>query len=260
MFKGEDVMQTVGNITGYVDLAQILLYVFWLFFAGLIWYLVTENHREGYPMESSSSGRAVVKGFPIPAPKTFLLEGGKTVTVPDLTRKEPAYNAVATNRSSGSPIEPKGNAMTAAIGPGAYTMREDVPERTSHGVPLIQPLRIANDYTVAPQDVDPRGLPVMAGDGKQGGTVKDIWIDSAEMMFRYLEVEIAGGRTVLLPITFSLIRRNQVEVHALYARHFADVPALKNPDQVTKLEEEKISAYYGAGTLYADAQRSEPLI
>jgi photosynthetic reaction center H subunit len=150
--------------------------------------------------------------------------------------------------------------MIASVGPGAYTMREDVPERTSHGVPLIQPLRIASDYTVAAQDVDPRGLPVMAGDGKQGGTVKDIWIDSAEMMFRYLEVEIAGGRTVLLPITFSLIRRNQVEVHAVYARHFADVPALKNPDQVTKLEEEKISAYYGAGTLYADAKRSEPLI
>lgn len=253
-------MQTVGNITGYIDLAQIMLYVFWIFFAGLIWYLVAEGHREGYPMESSSSGRAVVKGFPIPSPKTFLLEGGRSVTVPDLTRKEPAYNAVATNPSSGSPIEPKGDAMMAAVGPGAYVMREDVPERTTHGVPLIQPLRIASDFTVAPQDVDPRGLPVMAGDGKQGGTVKDIWIDSAEMMFRYLEVEVAGGRTVLLPMTFSLIRRNQVEVHAVYARHFADVPGLKNPNEVTKLEEEKISAYYGGGTLYADAKRSEPLI
>jgi len=253
-------MQTVGNITGYIDLAQIMLYVFWIFFAGLIWYLVMENHREGYPMESSSSGRAVVKGFPIPEPKTFLLEGGKSVTVPDLTRKEPAYNAVATSPSSGSPIEPRGDAMNAAVGAGAYASREDVPERTSHGEPLIQPLRIAKDYTVAHQDVDPRGLPVMAGDGKQGGTVKDIWIDSAEMMFRYLEVEIAGGRTVLLPTTFSLIRRNQVEVHAVYARHFAAVPALKNPDQITKLEEEKISAYYGGGTLYADVHRSEPLI
>jgi photosynthetic reaction center H subunit len=253
-------MQTVGNITGYVDIAQILLYVFWIFFAGVIWYLVTENHREGYPMESSSSGRAVVKGFPIPAPKTFLLEGGKSVTVPDLTRKEPAYNAVAFSPSAGSAIAPKGDAMTAGVGPGAYVLREDVPEMTTHGEPLIQPLRIASDFTVAHQDVDPRGLPVMAGDGKQGGTVKDIWIDSAEMMFRYLEVEIDGGRTVLLPITFSLIRRNQVEVHAVYACHFAAVPALKNPDQVTKLEEEKISAYYGAGTMYADAQRSEPLI
>jgi photosynthetic reaction center H subunit len=219
-----------------------------------------ENHREGYPMESGSSGRAVIKGFPIPEPKTFLLEGGRSVTVPDLTRKEPAYNAVASHPSSGSPIEPTGDAMTAAVGAGAYSNREDVPERTTHGVPLIQPLRIASDFSVAPQDVDPRGLPVMAGDGKQGGTVKDIWIDSAEMMFRYLEVEITGGKTVLLPITFSLIRRNQVEVHAIYARHFAAVPTLKNPDQVTKLEEEKITAYYGGGTLYADATRSEPLI
>jgi len=253
-------MQTVGNITGYIDLAQILLYVFWIFFAGLIWYLVLEGHREGYPMESGSSGRAVIKGFPIPEPKTFLLEGGRRVTVPDLTRKEPAYNAVASHPSSGSPIEPTGDAMTAAVGAGAYSNREDVPERTTHGVPLIQPLRIASDFSVATQDVDPRGLPVMAGDGKQGGTVKDIWIDSAEMMFRYLEVEITGGKTVLLPITFSLIRRNQVEVHAIYARHFAAVPALKNPDQVTKLEEEKITAYYGGGTLYADVTRSEPLI
>jgi photosynthetic reaction center H subunit len=38
------------------------------------------------------------------------------------------------------------------------------------------------------------------------------------------------------------------------------VPALRHPDQITKLEEEKISAYYGGGTLYADAKRSEPLI
>jgi photosynthetic reaction center H subunit len=51
-----------------------------------------------------------------------------------------------------------------------------------------------------------------------------------------------------------------VEVHAIYARHFTAVPGLRNPDQITKLEEEKISAYYGGGTLYADPQRSEPLI
>ena len=252
-------MQTVGNITGYIDLAQILLYVFWLFFAGLIWYLVMENHREGYPMESSSSGRAVVKGFPIPEPKTFLLEGGRSITVPDLSRQEPSYSAFV-GGPSGSPIDPKGDAMTAGVGAGAYTLREDVPELTSHGQPLIQPLRIATDFSVASQDVDPRGLPVMAGDGKQCGTVKDIWVDSAEMMFRYLEVEIAGGKTVMLPIPFALIRRNQVEVHAVYARHFAAVPALQNPEQITKLEEEKISAYYGGGTLYADVKRSEPLI
>ena len=34
-------MQT-GAITGYIDVAQIALYVFWVFFAGLIYYLQRE--------------------------------------------------------------------------------------------------------------------------------------------------------------------------------------------------------------------------
>lgn len=253
-------MQTVGNITGYIDLAQILLYVFWIFFAGLIFYLALENHREGYPMESSSNNRVVVKGFPIPEPKTFLLEGGKQVTVPDLARGEPAVQAKPLSPASGEPLVPSGEAMDSGVGPGAYALREDEIERTHHGDPLIQPLRVASEYSVAKQDVDPRGLPVVGGDGKPGGTVKDIWIDSAEMMFRYLEVDVGDGHSVLLPMAFASVRRNQVEVHAIYAKHFRQVPSLRHPDQVTKLEEEKISAYYGGGTLFADAQRSEPLI
>jgi photosynthetic reaction center H subunit len=38
------------------------------------------------------------------------------------------------------------------------------------------------------------------------------------------------------------------------------VPTTKHPDQITLLEEEKITAYFGAGTLYAEPKRSEPLI
>ena len=38
---------------GNVDLAQISLYAFWLFFAGLVIYLQRENMREGYPLELS---------------------------------------------------------------------------------------------------------------------------------------------------------------------------------------------------------------
>jgi photosynthetic reaction center H subunit len=41
---------------------------------------------------------------------------------------------------------------------------------------------------------------------------------------------------------------------------FAAVPATGRPDKVTMLEEEKIAAYYGGGTLYATPQRAEPLI
>lgn len=256
-------MQTVGNITGYIDLAQVMLYIFWLFFAGLIYYLVREGHREGYPMESDSLGRAVITGWPIPEPKTFKLANGKSVTVPELDRLEPAYAAQSTHPSPGSPIEPIGNPMLSGAGPGAWSMRADVPDMTMHGEPLIRPLRLMTDYNVARQDVDPRGLPVIGGDGKAGGVVRDIWLDSAEMMFRYLEVETqtqSGTRRVLLPLPFARVRRNQIEVNSIYGLHFADVPGLRNPDQVTMLEEEKISAYYGGGTLYADPSRGEPLL
>ena len=44
------------------------------------------------------------------------------------------------------------------------------------------------------------------------------------------------------------------------ARHFAQVPGLQNPDQVTFLEEDQITAYYGGGTLYAEPSRLGPLL
>ncbi len=214
-------------------------------------------------MESDSNGRAVVKGWPIPDPKTFKLEGGRSVTVPDLHRGEPPLGGRPANTSSSTPLEPLSDGMRDAVGPGAYALREDVPEMTIHGAPVIQPLRTAAGYGVAAQDTDPRGLPVMGADGKQGGIVKDIWVDSAEMLFRYLEVETnvnGATRNVLLPIPFARIRRNQVEVNAIYGMHFANVPGTRHPDQVTKREEDQISAYYGGGTLYADPARSEPLM
>ncbi len=50
------------------------------------------------------------------------------------------------------------------------------------------------------------------------------------------------------------------EIDALYAQHFADVPQTKSTDEITLLEEEKISAYYCGGKLYASADRQEPLL
>ena len=41
---------------GNFDLAQLSLYLFWLFFAGLVIYLQRENMREGYPLESEQGG------------------------------------------------------------------------------------------------------------------------------------------------------------------------------------------------------------
>ena len=252
-----------GAITGYVDLAQIILYLFWIFFAGLIYYLVREGHREGYPMESDSLGTAVIKGWPVPEPKTYKLADGHSVTVPDLTRGEPAVSVRSTAVAPGSPVEPVGDPMLSGAGAGAWSNRADTPDLTAHGEVKIVPLRVATAYQVSENDPDPRGLPVMGGDGQRAGTVCDIWLDQSEMLFRYLEVETSaahGARRVLLPIPFARIRRTEVEVNSIFARHFAQVPATRHPDQVTFLEEDKIAAFYGAGTLYAEPKRSEPLI
>ena len=249
-----------GAITGYVDLAQILLYAFWLFFAGLIYYLVREGHREGYPMESDSMGTAQIKGWPIPDPKTFRLADGSSVTVPDLKREEPRISATSTGASPGSPIEPVGDPMLAGVGAGGYSMRADKPDLDLHGHPRIVPLRAAEGYAVSQHDHDPRGLTVKGADGKTAGTVREMWVDRMEMMFRFLEVETPSGKTVLLPVPFARIRRHEVEVNSLYAHQFDQVPTTRSRDQVTLLEEEKITAYFGAGTLYADPSRSEPLL
>jgi photosynthetic reaction center H subunit len=47
---------------------------------------------------------------------------------------------------------------------------------------------------------------------------------------------------------------------ALTAAQFADVPATRNPDVVTLMEEERVVAYYGGGMLYATPERAEPLV
>ncbi len=51
-----------------------------------------------------------------------------------------------------------------------------------------------------------------------------------------------------------------MKVSALTAVQFAGVPATRNSDKVTLLEEDRITSYYGAGTLYATPQRVEPLL
>ena len=110
------------------------------------------------------------------------------------------------------------------------------------------------------RDNDPRGLPVYGADGAVAGQVADLWVDRMEMMFRYIEVALPDGGRRLLPIPFARIKKDGVEVHALLARQFADVPSTRSPEQVTMLEEEKICACYGAGQLYATPDRKEPIL
>ena len=252
----------IGAITGYVDLAQIILYMFWLFFAGIIFYLVLEGHREGYPMESEERpGSATITGWPIPSPKTFKLANGKEVTVPELDRPEPPLATRRDGMSFGNPYIPTGDLMTSGVGAGAYAMRADVPDMDLHGHPIIRPLRVLDGFDVSKNDTDPRGLPVLGTDNKVAGKVVDMWVDTCEMMFRFVEIKLdTSGQHVLLPVPFARIKKDSVKAHSIYAAQFANVPKLRNADQVTMLEEEKISAYYGAGTMYADPTRAEPLL
>lgn len=254
----------MGAITSYFDVAQVTLYVFWIFFAGLIYYLLQENKREGYPLESDRSGSITVQGWPpMPSPKTYKLQHGGTVTVPNDKRSSQTLHAAPSGRFPGAPLDPTGNPMLDGVGPGAYADREDIVELTFEGVAKIVPLRAAPDFDVASQDTDPRGLPVVGADGQVGGTVRDVWVDRSEILFRYLEVAVpgaGGARNVLLPINFTRIGARQIKVASILGHQFAQVPATRNADQVTRLEEEKIMAYYGGGTLYAEPSRTEPLL
>lgn len=254
----------MGAITSYFDVAQVTLYVFWLFFAGLIYYLLQENKREGYPLESDRSGSIAVQGWPpMPSPKTYRLQHGGTVTVPNDKRSAQTLHAAPSGRFPGAPLDPTGNPMVDGVGPGAYADREDIVELTFEGAAKIVPLRAAPDFDIAPQDTDPRGLPVVGADGRVGGTVRDVWVDRSEILFRYLEVALpadGGARTVLLPINFTRIGARRIKVGSILGHQFAQVPATRSADRVTRLEEERIMAYYGGGTLYAEPSRLEPLL
>ncbi len=58
------------SFTNNIDFAQIMVYAFWIFFFGLVYYLRREDKREGYPLISS---RGEVNGFPMtPGPKQFI--------------------------------------------------------------------------------------------------------------------------------------------------------------------------------------------
>jgi len=255
------------QFTSYIDLAQVVLYLFIGFFAILVYYLHRENKREGYPLESERSQHITVQGFPpVPAPKSYLLQDGTTVQAP---RAEPRdlrpVNATPAANFPGAPLVPNGNPMTAGVGPGAYAERRDVPDLTLGGAPKLVPLRAAPGFYVDPEDPNPVGMAVVGADGAKGGVICDIWVDQSEHLIRYYEVETGEKgqkRNVLLPANLARVvgAAREVRVKSILGSQFASVPVSKKPDVVTRLEEEKIFGFYGAGTLYATPQRAEPML
>lgn len=266
----------VGAITGYIDVAQLMLYAFWIFFFGLIYYLQRETAREGYPLETDSGKPEKGRLFMAPEPKLFLVKHGdeiKTLSTHQSDTRELKLKQAF--RAQGSPFDPTGDPMVDQVGPASYAERADHPDYDLHGEPKLLPLRIATDFYPAEQDDDPRGMTVYGADDEVAGTVSDIWVDTGEFIGRYLEIDLGEAGKRLVPFTafkivgkkgwFALLsgiepKKQGIFVESILAEQFAGIPATASPDQVTLLEEDKIMGYVGGGRLYATEERQEPLI
>ncbi|WP_439544693.1 photosynthetic reaction center subunit H [Sandarakinorhabdus sp.] len=253
------------HLVGGLDIAELTFFAFFLFFLGLVWYLRGEDRREGYPVEDDLHGAEHGGTEPLffKPPKTFKLPHGRgEITTPTANDRDPMPTNVLPRAWSGEPLDVVGDKLTSGLGPASISQRADYPDLDMHGEPRIVPTRlIHHPVSVHENDVDPRGLPVFGLDGGKAGTVKELWMDRAESCLRYLEVDLPGGAgSVLLPITMAEVSRRGVISDAITGAQFAKVPRTKSPDQVTLLEEEKITAYFGAGYLWATPERAEPLI
>ena len=253
----------VEAFTGNLDLASLTLWLFWIFFALLIYYIQRENMREGYPLENDDGSVSANQGmFPVPDDKTFILPHGKgTLSLPSGQKAERTGLALEqTSVANGYPFEPTGDPMADGVGPASWAIREDAPELDAKGHPKIVPLAHAEAFHIN-AGPNPIGRPVVSGDKQVVGTVTDVWIDEPEQLVRYVEYDLAdGGGKRLVPITMVRLWGGKVIVQSIYAAQFAGVPVTASGTQVTKLEEEKICAYYGGGYLYAASRRQEPQI
>ena len=252
-----------ARLAGTVDVAQIAMILFIGAVLGLFIYLRREDKREGYPLDDPAGGKPLV-GFPLPPPpKLFKLIHGGTATMPHPEGRNPLPLHPAT--VPGNPYEPTGDPMQDGVGPASYASKKDEPIRTWEGHRQLQPLRDLPGWTFDRQDTDLRGSPVLDADGIRVGIVTDVWLDHAVKILRYLEIAITIPGAVpraIIPIFATDIHAtsHQVRVPALFARHFATFPQLREPDSITALEEDRVSAYCAGALLYGNPRRQQSVL
>ena len=260
-------------IVGTFDVAELAFWLFLFFFIGLVLYLNRESRREGYPLEDDVTG--AVESLPLmTAPKkVFKLPNGRGTYVPeDQPRDDVAIPAQPAFHGGGAPYVPTGNPMKDGVGPAAYANRQDYPDLTFDGRNRIVPLADSHDIMIAPNDPNIVGWPVYDCNTELAGKVSDIWVDQSEHLIRYIEIETNAGDKVLAPMMVTAVQGKGllhglgwenpelVQIDAITKDQFADVPRIATPGQITRLEEDKIQAYYGGGYMYATPERSEPWI
>ena len=91
---------------GNFDLASLSIWLFWIFFALLIFYIQRENMREGYPLENDDGSEAANQGpFPLPDAKTFELPHSRgEVTVPNANGEGRSVAVEQTSVANGYPF------------------------------------------------------------------------------------------------------------------------------------------------------------
>lgn len=152
--------------------------------------------------------------------------------------------------------------MMDGVGPASWAPRRDLAELDAHGHVKIKPMAQLDAFKVS-AGRDPRGMPVVTGDGEVVGRITDMWVDVPEQLVRYLTMDVnpeGTGKIRLIPMNFARIGKDRVTVRSLYAHNIEGIPTIASPDQITLLEEEKVTAYFGGGTLYASPDRIEPKI
>ncbi len=255
------------NLTAGIDVALLVFDAFVLFFIGLVVYLRREDRREGYPLEDETTGRVDSVGGVLhtAAVKRFLLPFGHgvvTAPVPRTEGREPVDIAARrTDRFPGAPYAPTGNPLADGVGPASWANRAKRPDLDMEGHPRIVPLNTATGYGVAREDSDLAGWPVLGADGAVAGHVRTLWIDKADRLVRYIQLDSEGG-PLLAPMMMASVQRSRrrVVIDALNAAQFAGVPRLEADDQITLYEEERVAAYFGGGYLYANRDRQEPFL
>jgi photosynthetic reaction center H subunit len=165
--------------------------------------------------------------------------------------------------------------MIDGMGPAAFANRSKYPDLTFDGRPRIVPIAQSHEIIVSPNDPQLVGWPVVAADGVTVGKVSDIWVDQAEHLIRYLEVETTTGKKVLAPMMVATVHGNGlidallpiiedkpkfVEIDAITAAQFENAPTLETAGIITRYEEDRVQAYFGGGYMYATPERSEAWI
>ncbi len=260
-------------IVGTFDVAELAFLLFFGFFIALVFYLNRESRREGYPLEDEDTGRVHSIKLTDGDKKVFPLPHGRGTYVPeDVARDDINVPAVQAFRAAGAPWVPTGDAMVDGMGPAAFANRSKYPDLTFDGRPRIVPIAQSHELVIPSNDPQLIGWPVVAADGVTVGKVSDIWVDQAEHLIRYLEVETTTGKKVLAPMMVAVVHGNSlidallpiiedkpkfVEVDAITAAQFEGVPTLETAGIITRYEEDRIQAYFGGGYMYATPERSE---